>query len=113
MVPTKANEGHERWKSRLERLEEDCSEERKAAREGISHLLDIVEEAEAAARRALSAAEEEQEALRASLTAEYNQACWGAGGGQGRGKEGLGRMFPGMSTNCSGRRRFFRDDWEE
>lgn len=88
MISTKVNEERERWKSRLERLEEDCSEERKAAKEDASRLSDRVEQAEAAARRAISTADEEQAALRASLAAEYNQACWGRGGGD-RGKEGL------------------------
>lgn len=93
---TKANGERERWKSKLERLEEDCSEERKAAKENVSRLSDRVEQAEASARRAMSAVEEEQAALRASLAAEYNQACSGR----------LGKGVPRMSTKCSGRKDF-------
>lgn len=66
-------EARERWRSRLERLQEECSGERKTAREDVSRLSDRAEEAGGAARRAAGAREEELTGLRASLSAEYAQ----------------------------------------
>ncbi|CAN0059806.1 unnamed protein product, partial [Hapterophycus canaliculatus] len=66
-------EARERWRSRLERLQEECSGERKATREDVSSLSDRAKEAEGAARRATGAREEEFAGLRASLSAEYTQ----------------------------------------
>lgn len=72
---TQIEEGRERWRSRLERLQEECSGERKTAREDVSRLSDSAEGAEGAARRAAAATEEELTGLRASLSAEFAQVC--------------------------------------
>ncbi|CBN78212.1 hypothetical protein Esi_0103_0075 [Ectocarpus siliculosus] len=70
---TKLEEGRERWRSRLERLQEECSEERKAVREQVSRLTERAEGAEAAARRAAGVREDKSAGLRASLSAEFAQ----------------------------------------
>ncbi|CAM9292446.1 unnamed protein product, partial [Ectocarpus sp. 13 AM-2016] len=70
---TQLEEGRKRWRSRLERLQEECSEERKAVREEVSRLSERAEGAEAAARRAAGVREDESAGLRASLSAELAQ----------------------------------------
>ena len=75
-ISDKARERHERWRSRLDRMHEECLEERKAARADVSRLEDRAEEVEALARTVAREAEEEQAALRVSLTVEFNQAGW-------------------------------------
>lgn len=68
-------EGRERWRSRLERLQEECSGERKTAREAVSRLSGRAEDAEDAARRAAGAVQEESAGLRALLSAEFAEVC--------------------------------------
>lgn len=70
---SQAEEGRERWRARLDRLQEDCSTERASAREEVSKLLAGSEEAEGTAGRASGEMEEASAALRASLTAEFAQ----------------------------------------
>lgn len=67
------NEGLERWRSRLDQLQGECSSERKSARDELCRLADRSEEAEGTARRATGVAEKESAELRASLSAEFAQ----------------------------------------